>query len=147
MVKGKCQRTPQSQLTRCKGKHSYGIALSEPQKNADFKRCGDCFALRWKMKTQSKSSLHQNRKQKAIWIYPIKVKWRNPECKFLRLTFNAEIIVHAEISACFWISIREKGKTRVKLCHLHSTLTHFLWGISHLKLVVVFNLLNNLTIN
>lgn len=63
----------------------------------------------------SKSSLHQNREQKAFYLYPFWVKQRNIQCKFLRLIFNAEIIVHAEILACFWLRVSEKDKFLVKL--------------------------------
>jgi len=94
------------------------------------------FCIAMKNEMYSKSSLHQNRKEKAFYVYPIWEKWRNLQCKFLRLIFNAENIVHAEILACFRLSISEKGKFLAKLyyCQLHSTLIHF-WGISHLKLI------------
>lgn len=41
----------------------------------------------------------------------------------LRLIFNAEMKVHAEVAACFWLSVSEKGKFLVReyYYHLHST--------------------------
>lgn len=56
----------------------------------------------------SKSSLPQNRKQKAFYVYPIWEKWRKIQCRLLRLIFNAEIKVHAEVLACFWLSVSKK---------------------------------------
>lgn len=49
-VRGKCQTTPQSELTQCKGKHFYGKTIPELHKNANFKRWRDYFVLQRKMK-------------------------------------------------------------------------------------------------
>lgn len=103
------------------------------------------FCIAMKNEMYSKSSLHQNRKQKVFYVYTIWEKWRNIQCKFLRLIFKAEIIAHAEILACFQLSVSEKGKFLGKLyyCRLHSTLSHFFWGISCFKLIAFVEQLNN----
>lgn len=92
------------------------------------------FCIAKKNEMYGKSSLRENRKRKAFYIYPIWEKWRKIQCRLLRLIFNAEMKVHAEVLACFWLSITEKGKFLVKeyYYHLHSTFPPSS-GVSHIS--------------
>lgn len=104
------------------------------------------FCIAKKNEMYSKSFLPQNRKQKAFYTYPIWEKWRKILCSLLRLIFNAEMKVHAEVLACFWLSISGKGKFLVKeyYYHLHSTfptssgVSHIL-SSKHVQFVEQFN--------
>lgn len=92
------------------------------------------FCTAKKNEMYSKSSLHLNRKKKAFYVYLIWKKCRKIRCRLLRLIFNAEMKVHAEVSTWIWLSVNEKGKILVKECYyqLHSTFPTSS-GVSHIS--------------
>lgn len=104
-----------------------------PPQNFRLQEMERLFCIAKENEMYSKSSLHQNRKWKAFYIYPIWEKWRKIQCRLLRLIFNAEMKLLAEVLACFWLSISEKGKFLDKeyYYHLHSTFPTS--GVSHIS--------------